>query len=541
MRTLADRALMTALLLGVGLSFVTSMPAAGASPPGGLSATASIDYPERHSVPGDFAGFGSVHAVGVPRGGAFDVIVDIAAGSSAKDVVATVSVSPDASLGLLDVRAIDGLDVAADESLPPGHQSKIAGTGRFIQKPLSRTVELGNIFGTVRIVWTFKNEWEVPLSTVRYDFTIGVTSRDSGDAQAQLTVPLSISAAETTLRDRIQELAEHPFVSDEVVGYSYYGREIHWLVVSDPSVPVEQKRSLLIFATIHGNEGLGAETILDFVQLLLTDPARGHYLQEFVLYIVPLQNPDGHEWLSWYNLDFAAGGSGQACTKPSIDGEVPAVLSDIPNPRDPALIHGVGGPCGLDLNFGYPKLTAAGQFEALATLEGIRRYEGQFYKPILAWTHQWGEFLFQVYAQVTLKDDPALGINSLAVMNYIGDQLDARLSDYGLPQIIERLPEIKPHAYWLSNPSTGADTRGYARSYVLAYHGMPNLLFEMPYWNTTLLSAYLEHPYILWSRDPAERVPSPIPHRPYKLQMDYYTYLLDAMLLHVEPRVPPTP
>jgi len=64
-----------------------------------------------------------------------------------------------------------------------------------------------------------------------------------------------------------------------------------------------------------------AETILDFVQLLLTDPARRHYLREFVLSIVPLQNPDRHEWLSWYNLDVAAGGSGQACTKPSIDGE----------------------------------------------------------------------------------------------------------------------------------------------------------------------------------------------------------------------------
>jgi hypothetical protein len=196
-------------------------------------------------------------------------------------------------------------------------------------------------------------------------------------------------------------------------------------------------------------------------------------------------------------------------------------------------VWGEGGPCGVDINFGYPSLTRPGQPEALASLEGIRRYESTFHKPVLVWTHQWGEFQFMQYAQVTLKHDPALDIDMLGLMNYLGDQLDMRLADYGLPQIIERAPEVREHEYWVSNPNTGADTRGYARSYMLAYHNIPNFLFELPYWNRTLIEDYLEHPYILWSRNPAERVPSPIPHRSYKLQLDYFRFLLDGMMLHI--------
>ena len=494
-----------------------------------LSVSLSYDYPERHSVPGQFAGFGSVHAVGVPRGGTFEVVAEIDGGARTTDVVVTLDISPSRALRLLDI------DVVRAGGRPPWDLRQ-----RFT--PLeddgpdrhgSRTVWLGKVSGVVRVVWTFKNKWEVPLTVGRYEFTAAVRGHGADTAGATLSIPLSISCSETTLRERIHDLARHPFVTDEVVGHSFYGREIHWMVVTDPHVPLDQKRTLLIFAAIHGNEGLGVEAILDFVYLLLTDPARSHYLREFVLHIIPVQNPDGHEWLSWYSLDFASGAADQQCTKPSVDGKVPAVLSHVPSPRDLTQVWGEGGPCGVDINFGYPSLTRPGQPEALASLEGIRRYASTFHKPVLVWTHQWGEFQFMQYAQVTLKHDPALDIDMLGLMNYLGDQLDMRLADYGLPQIIERAPEVREHEYWVSNPNTGADTRGYARSYMLAYHNIPNFLFELPYWNRTLIEDYLEHPYILWSRNPAERVPSPIPHRPYKLQLDYLWFLLDGMLLHI--------
>ena len=493
-----------------------------------LSVSLSYDYPERHSVPGQFAGFGSVHAVGVPRGGAFEIIADVDAGPQAKSVVITLDVSTHRALRLLNIEVArdNGARVPWRWFRPPrDDEAANVHDGRILR--------LGSVSGIVRVVWTFENRWEVPLTVARYQFTAAVRAHAAVATQATLSVPLSISCSETTLKERIHHLAKHPFVTDEVVGYSFYGREIHWMVVTDPAVPLDRKRTLLIFASIHGNEGLGVEGVLDFVYLLLHDPARRHYLREFVLHVIPLQNPDGHEWLSWYSLDFASGAMDQQCTKPSVDGKVPAVLSNIPSPRDPTQVWGEGGPCGVDLNFGYPSLVKPGQFEALASLEGIRRYASTFHKPVLVWTHQWGEFQFMQYAQVTLKHDPALDVNVLGVMNYLGDQLDARLADYGLPQIIERLPEVREHAHWVSNPNTGADTRGYARSYVLAYHDMPNFLFELPYWNTTLLENYLEHPYILWSRIPEERVPSPIPHRPYKLQLDYFWFLLDGMLLHI--------
>jgi hypothetical protein len=76
MKTITARALLKAFLVGSALALRAVAAAAGPSPPDGLVVTASVDYPERHSVPGDLAGYGSVHAVGVPRGGAFDVIVD---------------------------------------------------------------------------------------------------------------------------------------------------------------------------------------------------------------------------------------------------------------------------------------------------------------------------------------------------------------------------------------------------------------------------------------------------------------------------------
>jgi len=80
-------------------------------------------------------------------------------------------------------------------------------------------------------------------------------------------------------------------------------REVKMVSITDPSVPDEDKKTILILAMQHAGEDAGgffAEGMIDF--LLSDDPEAQNARKKFIYHIVPMMNPDGiFDGISRYN------------------------------------------------------------------------------------------------------------------------------------------------------------------------------------------------------------------------------------------------
>ncbi len=101
------------------------------------------------------------------------------------------------------------------------------------------------------------------------------------------------------LTTELQQLqSDHPYYMDLTsIGTSVQGRELWTVRVTDPNVPAEGKYHIYIDGEHHGNEQLGGELCILLLRHLLedqNDPLVAQVLQESIVWITPMLNPDGN-------------------------------------------------------------------------------------------------------------------------------------------------------------------------------------------------------------------------------------------------------
>jgi len=101
------------------------------------------------------------------------------------------------------------------------------------------------------------------------------------------------------LTTELQQLkSDHPYYMDLTsIGTSVEGRELWTVRITDPNVPAEGKYNIYIDGEHHGNEQLGGELCILLLHHLLedqSDPLVQRVLQESIVWVTPMLNPDGN-------------------------------------------------------------------------------------------------------------------------------------------------------------------------------------------------------------------------------------------------------
>ena len=136
-------------------------------------------------------------------------------------------------------------------------------------------------------------------------FSWRVTGRD-GDAAKALGEYNNYASVTAMLEDCA---AAYPHITHlESIGQSVQGRELWVLYISDNPGEKEDEPAFKYIATMHGDEPVGTELCLYFIDLLLTeygsDPRITELIDNTAIAIMPLMNPDGREAASRYNAQY---------------------------------------------------------------------------------------------------------------------------------------------------------------------------------------------------------------------------------------------
>jgi hypothetical protein len=103
--------------------------------------------------------------------------------------------------------------------------------------------------------------------------------------------------------------ADHPDITELVsIGKTVQGRDLWFLKVTDNPDIEEDEPEFKYISTIHGDEPVGTENCLKFIDLLTdnyaspdADPALKRLVDEAEIWIMPMMNPDGNSAGSRYN------------------------------------------------------------------------------------------------------------------------------------------------------------------------------------------------------------------------------------------------
>ncbi len=127
---------------------------------------------------------------------------------------------------------------------------------------------------------------------------LGSAAKELGvyHSYAGLTNALNAYATEYTALCRLYSL-----------GQSVQGRELWAMLITDAPDVEEDEPEFKYVSTMHGDEPLGTETCLYFIDRLLVDYGADSRITDLVdsteIWVVPLMNPDGLELGSRYNAD----------------------------------------------------------------------------------------------------------------------------------------------------------------------------------------------------------------------------------------------
>jgi len=92
----------------------------------------------------------------------------------------------------------------------------------------------------------------------------------------------------------MKSLGQHAKLEKWVEGKSFYGRNLWCLRITDPQVPDERKKPLLLTARNHPYETSGSYVTEEIIGYLLSgDPGTDEILRKNVVYMMPMLNPDG--------------------------------------------------------------------------------------------------------------------------------------------------------------------------------------------------------------------------------------------------------
>ncbi len=115
----------------------------------------------------------------------------------------------------------------------------------------------------------------------------------------------------TTLTEKLQScVTQHPDLCRLFsIGQSVQGRELWVLLISDNPDLQEDEPEFRYISTMHGNEPVGTELCVYFIDLLLnnyaTDADIARLIDETEISILPLLNPDGLELDRRYNANWS--------------------------------------------------------------------------------------------------------------------------------------------------------------------------------------------------------------------------------------------
>ncbi len=107
------------------------------------------------------------------------------------------------------------------------------------------------------------------------------------------------------LVEALEGFASHPWVTVDQIGASGQGKSIHLVQVADPnsSTPMDERAVTLLLTQQHGNEPAGTPAAL---RLLANITSGGHptaWLENQVVLILPMANPDGGDADARQNAD----------------------------------------------------------------------------------------------------------------------------------------------------------------------------------------------------------------------------------------------
>lgn len=124
------------------------------------------------------------------------------------------------------------------------------------------------------------------------------------------------------------------------LGLSVEGRELWALLISEHPDVEEDEPEFKYVSTMHGDEPVGTELCVNFIEMLLTgygtDPQITELVNETAIWIVPLMNPDGHADIrrgnaDGFDLNRSFPSFGEDYTGTVFDGEG---LGDVGRPRE---------------------------------------------------------------------------------------------------------------------------------------------------------------------------------------------------------------
>ncbi|RPI61169.1 MAG: hypothetical protein EHM48_06080, partial [Planctomycetaceae bacterium] len=301
------------LVCSVGTGYAqTTMPSSAPSAYLPVIGVPSLDV--KASWPEQKIAANTIHKMRVPRGGTIDITATI---DPAGATLPASTVTVDAG-GLVPVElVVDGKEVTP------------TGASVIVNLPQKR-----------QVCWTFQIPWETRAAQKEYRFDVAVVqppvrysraSRNAttspttniarsiisagaapsvatkpagvnetpfppnGTLKASVAVEVGMSCYDTTLKNRLDEMAKSPYCKIETIGKTVLGRDMYMLRITDWTVPAKDKKQFIIIGPHHGNEPAGVESSMDFVWELLFKPENKEYLKHFTIYMIPSHNPDGHE------------------------------------------------------------------------------------------------------------------------------------------------------------------------------------------------------------------------------------------------------
>lgn len=159
---------------------------------------------------------------------------------------------------------------------------------------------ISNVSGDIATIYATDEELS-NLAEAGYEFRVAETQEsvrkqpDGYHDYASLTADL-----------RSYAMAHSDICRRRSLGRSVQGRELWAMLITDNPDEEEDEPEFKYIATIHGDESLGAEMCLYFIDMLLTEydannPRIADLIDNTAIWIVPAMNPDGLENNSRYN------------------------------------------------------------------------------------------------------------------------------------------------------------------------------------------------------------------------------------------------
>lgn len=163
-----------------------------------------------------------------------------------------------------------------------------------MNKKVIKIVSILTVFALVITIFGFSAPF-VPTADAATRLITGVNP-----AKAVVPVDWNVRYHYADLEQQLQDLNKaFPEFSDlEPIGKTYQDRDLWCMTITDKAYVDENKSKVTIFGNIHGGEGESAACAMYTAWYLLENSKNiqvADLLKKYIIYVIPLINPDGYE------------------------------------------------------------------------------------------------------------------------------------------------------------------------------------------------------------------------------------------------------